>query len=38
MQEGLTKMSIGDELDRTIARLDHYKSIQAVLAPTTTAF
>jgi F-type H+-transporting ATPase subunit epsilon len=35
MQEGLTKMSIGDELDRAIARLDHYKSIQVSLTMTT---
>lgn len=36
MQEGLTKKS-ADELDRAIARLDHYKSIHTSLA-TTTAF
>ena len=35
MQEGLAKQSPGDELDRAIARLDHYKSIRTSLAPTT---
>ena len=35
MQEGLSKAPAGDELDRAIARLDHYKSIHVALAPTT---
>jgi F-type H+-transporting ATPase subunit epsilon len=35
MQEGLTKQSPGAELDREIARLDHYKSIRISLAPAT---
>jgi F-type H+-transporting ATPase subunit epsilon len=35
MQEGLAKQTAGDELDRTVALLDHYKSIQASLTPTT---
>jgi F-type H+-transporting ATPase subunit epsilon len=35
MQEGLLKEPAGDELDRAIARLDHYKSIHIALAPTT---
>jgi F-type H+-transporting ATPase subunit epsilon len=35
MQEGLAKQSPGAELDREIARLDHYKSIRASLAPAT---
>jgi F-type H+-transporting ATPase subunit epsilon len=35
MQEGLAKQSPGDELDRAIARLDHYKSIRISLAPAT---
>jgi F-type H+-transporting ATPase subunit epsilon len=35
MQEGLAKKPGGDELDRAVALLDHYKSIQTSLAPTT---
>jgi F-type H+-transporting ATPase subunit epsilon len=35
MQQGLAKKAAGDELDRAIALLDHYKSIQISLAPTT---
>jgi F-type H+-transporting ATPase subunit epsilon len=35
MQEGLAKKSTGDELDRAIALLDHYKSIHISLAPTS---
>jgi F-type H+-transporting ATPase subunit epsilon len=35
IQEGLSKEPIGDELDRAIARLDHYKSIYVALAPAT---
>ena len=35
MQEGLAKQSPGVELDREIARLDHYKSIRISLAPAT---
>lgn len=35
MQEELAKKPPGDELDRAIARLDHYKSIRISLAPTT---
>jgi F-type H+-transporting ATPase subunit epsilon len=35
MQQGLSKEPAGDELDRAIARLDHYKSIHLALAPTT---
>ncbi len=35
MQQGLAKIHAGDELDRTIAMLDHYKSIRISLAPTT---
>jgi len=35
MQEGLAKQSPGAELDREIARLDHYKSIRTSLAPAT---
>ncbi len=35
MQEGLAKKPAGDELDRAIARLDHYKSIRVSLAPAT---
>ena len=35
MQEGLAKTAPGDELDRAIALLDHYKSIHISLAPTT---
>ena len=35
MQEGLSKQPAGDELDRAVARLDHYKSIHIALAPTT---
>ena len=37
LQEGLARKSVGDELDRAIALLDHYKSIHTSLA-TTTAF
>ena len=35
MEEGLTKTLPGDELDRAIALLDHYKSIHITLAPAT---
>jgi F-type H+-transporting ATPase subunit epsilon len=35
MQESLAKKPAGDELDRAIALLDHYKSIHTTLAPTT---
>jgi F-type H+-transporting ATPase subunit epsilon len=35
MQEDLAKQSPGAELDRQIARLDHYKSIRISLAPAT---
>ena len=35
MQEALAREPAGDELDRAIARLDHYRSIHMVLAPTT---
>jgi F-type H+-transporting ATPase subunit epsilon len=35
MQEGLAKQPAGDELDRAIAVLDHYKSIHLSLAPAT---
>jgi len=35
MQEDVTKKPSGDELDRAIARLDHYKSIHTSLASTT---
>jgi len=35
MQETLAKEPAGDELDRAIARLDHYKSIHVALAPAT---
>ena len=35
MQEGLANKSTGDELDRAIALLDHYKSIHSSLAPTS---
>jgi len=37
MQEGLASKPAGDDLDRAIAQLDHYKSIHTSLA-TTTAF
>ena len=35
MQEGLAEKPAGNELDRAIERLDHYKSIQVSLAQTT---
>lgn len=35
MQEGLAKTPPGDELDRALALLDHYKSIHINLAPAT---
>lgn len=35
MEEGLAGMPVSDELDRAVARLDHYKSIQASLAAAT---
>lgn len=35
MQEGLAKQSPGAELDREIARLDHYKSLRISLAAAT---
>jgi len=33
MQEDLAKTLPGDELDRAVAQLDHYKSIHVTLAP-----
>ena len=35
MQEGLTKKPTGDELDRAVALLDHYRSVHISLAPAT---
>jgi F-type H+-transporting ATPase subunit epsilon len=35
MDEKLRQFTVGEELDREIARLDHYKSIYATLAQTT---
>ena len=35
MQESLAKTQPGDELDRAVALLDHYKSIHTNLAPAT---
>jgi len=35
MQEELARKPVGDELDRAVARLDHYKSIHIALVPTT---
>jgi len=35
MQENLTKTLPGDELDRAVALLDHYKSLHIALAPAT---
>jgi F-type H+-transporting ATPase subunit epsilon len=35
MGEKLRQISAGEELDRAIARLDHYKSIYSSLVPTT---
>jgi F-type H+-transporting ATPase subunit epsilon len=35
MQEGLAGRPVGNELDRAIERLDHYKSIQVSLTATT---
>jgi F-type H+-transporting ATPase subunit epsilon len=35
MQEAVAREPAGDELDRAIARLDHYRSIHVALAPTT---
>jgi F-type H+-transporting ATPase subunit epsilon len=35
MQESVAKKPPGDELDRAIALLDHYKSIHTSLAPAT---
>ena len=35
MEEGLAGMPASEELDRAIARLDHYKSIQASLTLTS---
>lgn len=35
MQEGLARKPAGDELDRAVALLDHYRSIHTSLAPTT---
>ena len=37
LQEDVARKSAGDELDRAIARLDHYKSVHTSLA-TTAAF
>jgi F-type H+-transporting ATPase subunit epsilon len=35
MQDSLAETSPGDELDRALAMLDHYKSIQINLSPAT---
>jgi F-type H+-transporting ATPase subunit epsilon len=35
LQESLSREQAGDELDRALARLDHYKSIHMALNPTT---
>src|SRR4051794_16947641 len=35
MQADLAEKSVGDELDRAILLLDHYKAIDVVLGPTT---
>ncbi len=35
MEEGLAGMPVSEELDRAVARLDHYKSIQARLTAAT---
>ena len=35
MQADLANKSVGDELDRAVARLDHYKAIQVDLTRTT---
>jgi F-type H+-transporting ATPase subunit epsilon len=35
MQENIAKQSAGDELDRAIAKLDHFKAIHTALAPAT---
>jgi F-type H+-transporting ATPase subunit epsilon len=35
MKQGLVGKAAGDEFDRAVARLDHYKSIHISLAPTT---
>ena len=35
MQDNLAKLSIGEELDRAVEQLDHYKSIHKSLTLTT---
>jgi F-type H+-transporting ATPase subunit epsilon len=35
LQESLAKQPAGDELDRAIARLDHYKAVHTSFAPAT---
>jgi F-type H+-transporting ATPase subunit epsilon len=35
MQDNLAKISVGEELDRAIEQLDHYKAVQRSLTPTT---
>ncbi|ABE61755.1 ATP synthase F1 subcomplex epsilon subunit [Nitrobacter hamburgensis X14] len=35
MQESLAKQSVGDELDRAVAKFDHFKAIHTALAPAT---
>jgi F-type H+-transporting ATPase subunit epsilon len=35
MEEGLAGIPVSEELDRAVARLDHYKSIEASLAAAT---
>jgi F-type H+-transporting ATPase subunit epsilon len=35
MQDDLTKISIGEELDRAIEQLDHFKAVQRSLTPIT---
>ncbi len=38
MEERLKQMPLGDELDRTIVRLDHYKTLHQQLRMPATAF
>ena len=35
MQDNLAKISVGEELDRAIEQLDHFKSVHRSLTPTT---
>lgn len=37
LQTDIAKQSVGDELDRDVVRLDHFKAIHTALAPATAS-